>query len=285
MARLKILFADDQIPDDSIPDDEIKTRLKEQHKDWDTGFINAFHAMRQSVNTLRNSGYNITVARTYQNALELIAHEHFDIAIVDLGWFADETLAVNHRSFAGWDICEAIDTANNNSATEPTLQIIYSNRFVDDAMISIQAADTGKLPVFKNYKKATHEALRASVKFIETHITSPSSQEQLAISEAKSLHQAMINALNEPLKQLKSWSMLAVVFIALSLLLLLAGASLVIFLGKDLVGAVTSLSSIFTGAISALLLSRLRETEKTFLDNLNAIREEHKQAIGQLQGQ
>src|SRR5436190_16266541 len=109
MARLKILFADDQIPDENIPDDEINKSLKEQHPDWPARFINAFVAMRQSVKTLRGAGYDVIVARTYKDALELIKHSHFDIAIVDLGWFADATLTPKQTEYAGWDICAAID--------------------------------------------------------------------------------------------------------------------------------------------------------------------------------
>src|SRR5690349_15121232 len=127
MARLKILFADDQIPDETIPDAEIKESLKAQHPHWSPGFINAFVAMRQSVKTLRGAGYEVIVARTYKEALKLAKRSHFDIAIVDLGWFADESLPPNQKEYGGWDICDAIDEADESSPAEPTLQIIYSN--------------------------------------------------------------------------------------------------------------------------------------------------------------
>jgi hypothetical protein len=170
MARLSILFADDQIPDESIPDGDLKRVLAERNPSWRPGFINAFLAMRQVVKVLRNAGYGVTVAYTYRDALELIRTKHFDMAIVDLGWFADSALAPDQQEYAGWDICAAIDEANKARGVGSTLQIIHSNRFDEDATLAMQAADMGKLPVFKSYTEANRQALRAAVKFIETQL-------------------------------------------------------------------------------------------------------------------
>jgi hypothetical protein len=283
MARLKILFADDQIPDDSVPDDEISRLVKKQHPAWEVGFINAIVAMRQSVKTLRGAGYDVIVARNYEDALKLIKHSHFDIAIVDLGWFADETLTRDRQEYAGWDICAAIDEADRTSQSEPTLQIVYSNRFVEDATISMQAADSGKLPVFKNYKEATHQALRASVKFIETHLISRSSPEQLAVKAINDLQSIMIKSLMEPLVQQKQWAQLTLVFVAVSVLLVLVGAVSAIFWDIR-VGTLSSISSILTGIISSLLFFQLQRSQKTLEENLKTIRQELKEAIERSHG-
>jgi hypothetical protein len=195
MAHLRILFADDQIPNDNIHDEDIEKTLKQEHPQWSEGFLNAFVAMRQSVRTLRNAGYDVTLARTVKDALDFAKSTHFDIAIVDLGWFADESLSRVEQEYKGWEICAAIDEADKLSQSQPTPQIIYSNRFVEDAAISMQAADRGKLPVYKNYKAATHESLRASVKFIEALLR-------------KSLEESAVTALpifNTPSAPLNGW--------------------------------------------------------------------------------
>ncbi len=170
MARLSILFADDQIPDESIPDSDLKRVLAERNPHWGPRFINAFSAMRQAVKVLRNAGYAVSVAYTYQDALDLIRTKHFDMAIIDLGWFADAALSRDQQEYAGWDLCAAIDEANKLSGAASTLQIIHSNRFDEDAALAMQAADMGKLPVFKSYTEANRQALRAAVKFIETQL-------------------------------------------------------------------------------------------------------------------
>lgn len=180
MARLTILFADDQIPDDGIPDADVKRVLAENHPHWGPRFINAFVAMRQAVKVLRNAGYAVTVANTYRDTMELIRTRQFDIAIVDLGWFADEALARDQQEYAGWDICAAIDEANKQAGAGPTPQIIHSNRFDEDASLAMQAADMGKLPVFKSYTEANRQALRAAVKFIETQLKARPPQNPIA---------------------------------------------------------------------------------------------------------
>jgi hypothetical protein len=281
MTRLRILFADDQIPDVNVPDDKISKFLNEQHPEWSAGFINAFIAMRQSVKILDGAGYDVTVARTYKDALKLIKHSHFDIAIVDLGWFADATLPPKQQEYGGWDICAAIDEADKSSISEPTLQIVYSNRFVEDASISMQAADSGKLPVFKNYKEATHQALRASVKFIETNIVNRSPEVNFSRIMANDFRQMMTESLMEPLAQQKQWSRLTLIFVAVSVLLILAGAASAIFWNNQ-VGTISSISSILTGIISSLFFTQLQRSQKTLAKNQEIIRQEYWRALERL---
>jgi DNA-binding NarL/FixJ family response regulator len=281
MARLKILFADDQIPDDQIPDEDVKRTLKKQHPAWTGGFINAHAAMRQAVKTLRGAGYDVTIARTYNDALELVKHSHFDVAIVDLGWFADDAVVSSQRESKGWDICAAIDEADKKSKSQSTLQIIYSNRFAEDAAISMQAADSGKLPVFKNYNEATHQALRACVKFIETYLTSRSPQEVFAIEAAKELQQIMINSLTASLEQQKRWSLLTLVFVAISISLVIAGIACAIFRNIP-VGTVSAASSILTGIISKLLFNQLKRSQTILEKNQGIIKQQLKEAIERL---
>jgi hypothetical protein len=242
MARIKILFADDQIPDDHIPDDLIRETLSNLNPHWSPGFINAFVAMRKAVKTLRSENYEVTVARSYAEGISLIDTMRFDIAIVDLGWFADEDLAPHQQDYAGWNICDAIDIADKKRGTSHTPQIVYSNRFEKDPGLSVRAANLGKLPVFKNYSEANQQVLKASVKFVETLLTSQSPLEQLEIKNANDFQQMMVNSLNESLAQQKHWGNLTLVFVGLSLLLIIFGAVFAIF-GNTQIGTVSTISS------------------------------------------
>lgn len=54
MARLKVLFADDQIPDEGIPDAELTSALMKKYPEEPpgSGFLAAFLPMRQAVQIL-----------------------------------------------------------------------------------------------------------------------------------------------------------------------------------------------------------------------------------------
>jgi hypothetical protein len=288
MPRLKILFADDQIPDESIPDDSLESTLREQYPQLSNDLIRDFVATRQAVKTLRGAGYDVTAARTYKDALEKVKSSHFEVAIVDLGWFFDMDVLPNFskgvlpkdREFAGWDICEAIDKADEERQSRPTLQIVYSYKFIEDPSASLMAADKGKLPVFKNYNEATDQILRAAVKFIETHLESPS-LEEFAHKAAEDFHEMTISTLKGSLAQQKQWSRLTLVFVALSITLVLIAAIFAIS-GNVRVGTFTSISSTLTSVISGLLFLQLRRAQKTVAKNEEQIERQNKDAIERL---
>lgn len=165
--QMKILFADDQIPDENLADDDVEAALKRKYPKAQQAFLNSFPIMRQAVATLRNAGYDVTVATGAKDALSLAAGKHFDIAIVDMGWFGDLDVPEGQREYFGWKICNAIDENDSKTQSKPTSQIIYSDRFRTIPEMSREAAQRGKLPVFKVYGEPGHEALKASVKFIE----------------------------------------------------------------------------------------------------------------------
>lgn len=278
MPRLKILFADDQIPDENISDIDFKIMLKEKHPDWNREFINSFRIMRRAVETLRLADYDVTIARTHKDALDLVKNLHFDIAIVDLGWHADESIPYAQRAYYGWKISEAIEEADKKLKSKPTLQIIHSAKFKKDSSISIQAADEGKLPLFKNYSEAGNQALKASVKFIEQHLTSPSVQEQFCQDNTEKLRVITHQFLTEPLNQQKKWFNLTFVFVALSISLLIAGAIGAIFWNLQ-VGTLTSISSIMTGAISSLLYVQLQRAQKNVEESRKKIEQQYKESL------
>lgn len=258
---MKILFADDQIPDQAIPDDKIMDVLQEAHPDWDIRFINAFPVMREAVETLQLAGYDVTVANTSQDALKLIEKKQFDLAIIDLGWFADNSLSEAQQKYYGWKLCEEIEKADKKRESKPTLQIIYSNRFAKKPDLSIHAADKGKLPLYKIYGKAGHEALKAAVKFIEWNLKQPSDDEVFFRNHLLKLRQEWLNLMKEPLKQQQNWFRLTLGSVAISLGLLFIGVLGALFWDFQ-IGLVTSISSILTGAISSLLFKQLQRKEE-----------------------
>jgi CheY-like chemotaxis protein len=281
--QLRILFADDQIPSEDISDDQIGEVLKAQHPRWNEGFIGAFYKMRRIVKALNDAGYSVTVARSYAETLELINHAHFDIAIVDLGWAADETLPTAQRDTWGWKICEDIDKANAKTQSKPTAQLMCSSRFFEKREISIEAANRGILPVYKDYARVeiTVQTLKASIRFIETLLKSRSPADELAIKLVIDLQNAMTNSLTEPLVQQKQWSRLTLIFVALSVLLVFVGAVSAIF-GNIQFGTLSSISSILTTVISSLLFVQLQRSQKMLENNQEITRQEFKEAIERL---
>lgn len=171
MTRLRVLFADDQIPAEDIPDIDIITVLKKKYPTAPPGFINAFLPVRHAVKTLRDGYYDVTVARTYEEAINYIKINHFDIAIVDLRWDADEKVPESQSDNMGWAICDAIEEADKGTKLPPTFQIVYSSRFQSEPHLAIRAAQESKLPVFKSYNEAGSQALLATVNFIEKHLS------------------------------------------------------------------------------------------------------------------
>lgn len=74
MPRLKVLFADDQIPDDDIPDSDIisvmtKRYPHERYPHVDLDDIEHFLSMREAVKVLRDGGYDVSTANTKRKAL------------------------------------------------------------------------------------------------------------------------------------------------------------------------------------------------------------------------
>lgn len=155
MPTLKVLYVDDHIPDDTNLDeeDEIKTTLRKQHPKWGDAKIDewsrVYYNACQVIKTLEGR-YVVTTANRHQDAMQFAKNSHFDIAIVDIGWFDDETLSKRKKAGnAGWEICDKIKETDQKSNSQPTLQIAYSNRFEKEPELSSDALGRGVLPFFK----------------------------------------------------------------------------------------------------------------------------------------
>lgn len=282
MTRLKILFADDQIPDERIADDDVVSVLKREHPDWSYRFLSAFPIMRQAVTTLRDAGYDVTVARTAKDALSLAKNGHFDLAIIDMGWYGDDEVPETKQPNYGWDICDAIDKTDKRLGRTPTPQIAYSNRFERKPGMSIQAASKGILPVFKIYSEAGHRALEAAVGFIKHLIERLPDPAQIEWDFLIQLKKQILESLAMPLKQQKQWFKLTIFFVALSISLLLVGSLGAIFWNVQ-VGTLTSISSVLSGLISSLLYRQLQKSQKAVETSQQKVLELYAEATQKLE--
>jgi len=148
MPRLKVLFADDQIPDDDIPDSDTISVMTKRYPHVDPDDIEHFLSMREAVKVLRDGGYDVSIANTKRKALNLIQATHFDIAIVDLRWYFDMDVPDEDKENTGWALCSAIEEADRRATSIPTFQIVCSSRFDKNPEIAMIAAQRSKLPIF-----------------------------------------------------------------------------------------------------------------------------------------
>jgi CheY-like chemotaxis protein len=277
MARLKVLFADDQIPDEDIPDSDIISVMMKRYPN-DPDFVQAFWEMRQTVKTLRDGGYDVSIANTKRKALNLIKATHFDIAIVDLMWVDDEDVPLAKRDNAGWEICDAIEEADRKATNTPTFQIICSSRFAEKPDIAMTAAQRSKLPVFKSYNEAGSQSLLASLNFIEKYMPSP---REVVLNEVKDYWKMAQKALNEAQIQERRWSAITIVLVALSVILILVGALAALF-GYAQAGTLTSISSVITSAVSILLFRQLNKMQENTRNRLKNVEQNFRDTMEQL---
>jgi hypothetical protein len=110
----------------------------------------------------------------------------------------------------------------------------------------------------------------------EGPIAIPTNKEKLAEETYKTIRDATLQSLNEPLAQLTRWSTLTLVLVALSVLLILTGAASALFLDTK-VSVLTSISSIFSSLISSVLFFQLRQARRE-------VKESRTELLKQLEG-
>lgn len=96
---------------------------------------------------LIDMNHRVFMANTFAQAESLAKSETFDIAVIDLGWFTDESFK-NQRdkaATAGWEIDDMIRERN-----EDAVRILYSAR-ANDADISQAATIRGMYCIQKSF--------------------------------------------------------------------------------------------------------------------------------------
>ena len=275
----QVLLADDQIPDDDIPDDQIQTMLEQSHSDWPPKFRDGFVTMRQVVRTLRDGPRQVTIARTFQEAMNLGREKHFDIAIVDLRWDADTSLSNSAESdSAGWRIAEAIHQAEQTrKAAVPTVVITYSSRFASEPRLSLKAADAGTLPFYKvlvssdgarQNVEAGWQSLDALVTFFERFV------QERQDHPVEVPRRAALNNLEQANNRVAAWNRLGLGSALVSVLLIVAGGILAI-IGRTDAGIVSTVGGALTAALPVLVFRPIRNAEASAARTYEALLSTH----------
>ncbi len=263
MAALRILIADDQIPPKGITEQEFRKRFFHQYGDNDQNrrFIDQCSFMGQIIQALSDSGYNLTTARTYKEALKQISESEFDLAIIDLGWYMDFAIPEIKRPSAGWSLCEKLDDkAAKGGARIP--QILFSSRFPTHPELSRDAARKQKLPLFKEATPVVLNSLMAAVGFVDATLTAQRAQD---INDPhrfqRELEEVALNFFKEPICDYRRWARLTLIFVAISFALIFAGVALG-YRGTLKVDPLSSIASILCTTVTTLLYARLGSAQK-----------------------
>jgi len=91
--------------------------------------------------------------------------------------------------------------------------------------------------------------------------TTPSLQEQAAFDAFNRSQELALQTLNAPLQQLTRWSIVTLALVALSVILVLAGAAAALFLNTQ-VGVLTAVTSTISSIVSGLLFGQLRNAQQ-----------------------
>ena len=300
---MRVLFADDQIPDDEIPDKDLYETIKKKYQttDEDVRFIEAFKVMRRAKRAVSEDN-KVTVARRFKDALSLVRNQDFDVAIIDLGWYADDSISETiERSQAGWVIADALDEADQqHPERSPTAQIIYSARFNSSPGLGEIAANKGRLPFLKPYEEqatislksrertkeredreaAACQSLRATLSFIG-HLRASAASSQVNRSLDLLLNEAE-QGVKRAAKRESRWDFLTLILVSASIAIVLTGVIGLFFFGVPQ-GAVTAAVGIVVGLIPKLMYGELRETRKqiqTATENLTALVEQARTLTG-----
>lgn len=264
-----VLYADDFVADFVLPtDDEQALRVVRthhpEHPDSDMSEFLKYHRYCNDVElTLRDANFEVTPVSHYDDAIDK-AQKHFDIAIVDLRWSFDDKFRGRDARNAGWDICKAIDENNERLRRKPTLQIAISSRFNDEkegpGLLST-AATHGRLPFVRIVgSRVNLEFLKACTQFLAETLDDPSDLERMRN-----------DYLEEPLRQLKTWSRFALAAACLGFVLVLSMAFGAVHKTVEL-RVLTAVNGVISTAVALLFYRRLGIIDQTAKDTVEALR-------------
>jgi hypothetical protein len=286
---MRVLFADDQLPDADIPDERVFEVMSQRFPD-DPDFVRAFQVMRKAYQAVSEDN-DVVMANRYSEAIELARTQAFDVAIIDLGWFADPSLREIDRPTAGWKIADALDDADERHPQLPeTAKIIYSARFDTEPQLAERAASRGRLPFLKPYQDrftmplgsqtahvdsadavdAACQTLRATLSFIDHTRRDRMSPANRVNRDLDVLRSAATEGLAHAVDRDNKWDRLTRILLLVAVLIVLAGVVGLFFLGVPQ-GAVTAAVGIVVGLIPRLMyaeLHRARGEIQTATDNL-----------------
>jgi len=277
MPSLRVFIADDHIPPDGIALEEFRRKCEAAH--WASPDIDLGVFMRSVVQALADRGYVVLTARTHRDALLLIDKADFDLAIIDLGWFMDPKLTETAKPAAGWSICDHLDEKDSKRG-KATPQIMVSSRFFKSPDLSREAARKGKLPIHKEATQAALESLLGAVRFVETTVLGRPKDAVGSVGDfRRRLQDEFLTNLATAQTEYRRWGVLAIVFVGVSLTLIIVGVVLS-YQERLTQGALSSVSSLLSGAVSALLYRRQASAQRS----LEKARSDLKEALASLTG-
>ena len=244
---ITILLADDQIPEPSLC--KKKEIVEYYSKQWSgQAFINGFVFLKEVLTKLRDGGFRIIEANTFSKTLESIKKDNFDIAIIDLGWFADPDLSnvpEDIRMNKGWEIVDALKSKKNIPL------IMFSNRFPTDDLIAKRAAELSIFPVYKSYDDVCISNLFVAIRYCIAQIQS---QVDFGDKISKEVRKT-------DLRTYKSLSRLLIVCIPISIAIIIIGIVMLYFDLSD-TAIITEASGILSGIINGLIFRKMIKIRK-----------------------
>ena len=173
MTRIRVLFADDQLPYDQTDRDssvkeaiinEIGDELRAKNEDPEVVYsrnLKWFQGLRQHL----DERFKVIPARTFAEAKDALhRREEFDVAVIDLSWFGDAKCPGKRRNI-GIELLEDLQKENSEYPDyKPVLA--FSQNFEGDPLLMRLVLDSGALPVPKIYTETGYEALASAISFL-----------------------------------------------------------------------------------------------------------------------
>jgi hypothetical protein len=175
MPRIRVLFADDQLPYDqpeknsSVKDailEEIGDRLRAANKDPERAFLDDF-AWFKGLRQHLDERFEVVAARTFADAMEkLLDRGKFDIAVIDLSWSGDGQLPRGERHNRGIKLLQILQEQNDKDQGGYKPVLAFSQNFANDPQLMSLVLDRGALPVPKLYSDTGHQALASAISYL-----------------------------------------------------------------------------------------------------------------------
>jgi hypothetical protein len=174
MTRIRVLFADDQLPYDQADQNasvksailkEIGDKLRAANKDPEAAFAADF-AWFQGLRQHLDERFEVVPARTFADAqAALHRRDKYDVAVIDLSWSGDAQLTSGKRHNVGLELLEILKKQNDaGEGYKPVLA--FSQNFEKDAQLMSLVLDCGALPVPKMYTDTGHQALSSAISYL-----------------------------------------------------------------------------------------------------------------------
>lgn len=193
MARIRVLFADDQFPYDKDTENEsvkeaivaeIGDRLRSSNKDPEQAYAEDFKWF-QGLSQHLGERFEVIPARTLSLAKDALhKRDDFDVAVIDLSWSGDAQLPPGKRHNVGIELLEILEKQNEDyEGYKPVLA--FSQNFENEPALMSLVLNQGALPVPKTYSDTGYEALSSAIFYLAKVRPPGSKAEDPAVAAAR----------------------------------------------------------------------------------------------------